>query len=249
MNAAERILLSLDAHECWAVRPRAPSWAKGVGPPGVYAAPPLEAIVIGGDGPQDSFAGLSAADLKALIANKDVEMNAMALQVVSASPDIKTDFAALQKKYQAARDGAQSATGVIGSLLPDFMNSGIDVAYNNIITALQPVPNTVTKGDKQDIANRLIAAGWKPAYKLPQPLQQDAGSAFLQKTDPKNIGDELKKIPDVLPQPWKWIVEHPNEIIIGAVAVVGGVLLISILPALTLPSKLAATVAKGAAAL
>lgn len=247
MNAAERILLSLDAHECWAVRPRAPSWARGAGPPGVYAAPPLEAIVIGGDEPQCTFAGHSTADLKALIANKDVEMNAMALQMPSASADIKTDFAALQKKYQAARDGAQSVTGVLGAMVPDFMNSGIDVAYNNIVTALQPAPNAVTKGDKQDIANRLTAGGWKPSYKLPQPLQQDAGSALLQVTDPKNIGDAIKKIPDVLPQPWKWIVEHPNEIIIGAVVVVGGVLLISIMPALMMPAKLAKGIAAAAA--
>ena len=66
-------------------------------------------------------------------------------------------------------------------------------------------------------------------------------------TDPKNIGDAIKKIPDVLPQPWKWIVEHPNEIIIGAVVVVGGVLLISIMPALMMPAKLAKGIAAAAA--
>ena len=53
MNAAERILLSLDAHDCWAVGPRMPSVSRGAGPPGVYA--PLEAIVVGADGPHADF--------------------------------------------------------------------------------------------------------------------------------------------------------------------------------------------------
>lgn len=164
-------------------------------------------------------------ELQDLIAAKDVEMAAIDARVNEAKPDQKLvdDWHALQAKYGAARTAALAAiASSTRSWWPDSMTttSATNDAWKQIISALQPVPMTVTPGDKQDIGNRLIAKGWKPTYKVPQP-RQTPGDKFQQDTDPTNIEKAL-------PQPWKWMVEHKNAMIVGGV-VVGGVVVLSVL--------------------
>jgi hypothetical protein len=257
MGATQRELMNWSAHFAarsnGRVSPYAsPAPAQGASFGGEYDGPPV--------GPWRGYYGPhfgsdhSFSDLQALIANKDVEMTAMDAQINTAKPDQKLvdDWRVLKARYGAAKNLAVKAINDRNaSWLPNWTpgtGGDIDTAYQAVITALQPVPTSVTPGDKQDIANRLMAKGWVPKYTLPQQYQQDAGSTFLQWTDPTNIANAAKKLPGALPQPWKWMIEHPNELLIGALVVVAGIGLVSIMPMLTLPAKLA-KVAKGTALL
>lgn len=156
----------------------------------------------------------SVAELNDLLKAKDVEMAAIGARVAaSKDPSIQSDWAALLSRYKAAKAQAQTAisqalqTGagktpfslwnieeVIGdtarSLLPDNMNATpeTNAAYAGILSALQKTPGIVSPGDKQDIGNRLIAAGWKPKYKVPQPEKKsDVDVAFYQDTSDLHI--------------------------------------------------------------
>jgi hypothetical protein len=160
----------------------------------------------------------SVEDLDKLIKNKDVELAAMSVEVAkSTDPSIQHDWAALNQAYQAARTaGLKAITDGRSFFMPDSLEATYNTneAYKNIITALQPIPMQVTKGDKQDIGNRLIAAGWKPSYKLPEQLQSDADLTFYKDTSKFDL--------------LKWLEEHKKAFIVGG-AVVGGVVVLGVL--------------------
>ena len=159
----------------------------------------------------------TVAELKDLIAAKDVEMNAMALQIVKGDAGIQSDFRALQDRYQKARATAIAAEGSMYSYItPDSLNvasGAADFAYKQIITALQQVPGVVSKGDKQDIANRLINKGWKPTYKVPQPKKGSDVDEVVYKgarkfdiigpDGPKGPGEFFSNIFSLIPW-WAW---------------------------------------------
>ena len=170
-------------------------------------------------------------DLDKLIKEKDFEMSLMAAGVTkSADPSIQQDWAALSKAYGAARAAGLKAIADIrgrfgGSLVPDSLLGSMDTtdaAFKGIIAALQPVPMQVTEGSKQDIANRLMAAGWKEP-ELPHDLkwQSDADLTFFRDTDPSNIHNSFD---DFL----KWFKDHKTALIVGG-SVVGGVVVLGVL--------------------
>lgn len=173
------------------------------------------------------FGFQTVEDLDKLIKNKDVEMAAMGAAVAKSSdPSVQQDWAARNRAYQAAR-----AVGLkvlddhrSWSLTPDSLNASasLDAAYKAILTALQPVPMQVTGGSKQDIANRLIAAGWQPSYQLPFQTQSDADLSLLKGTQP--IADAGKRGLDFL----EWLAAHKKALIAGGV-VVGGVVVLGVL--------------------
>lgn len=174
-----------------------------------------------------TFLGMQTVeDLDKLIKNKDVEMAAMAAEVAkSADPSIREDWAALNKTYQAARAAGLKAITVARSwITPDSLNANVDLdaAFKGVVAALQPVPMQVTKGSKQDIGNRLLAAGWKPTYQLPFQVQSDTDLSIYQATQP--IADAGKKGLDFL----EWLAAHKTAFLVGGV-VVGGVVVLGTL--------------------
>lgn len=165
-------------------------------------------------------------DLDRLIQNKDAEMAAIGAQVAkSADASIREDWAALSKAYQTAKASGLKAIADVRSgwsLMPDSLNAtaDTDAAYKAIILALQPVPDQITKGSKQDIASRLLNTGWKPTYTIPFPLQSDADSSVYKATDPSNLPN-----PDAF---FDWLKEHKTALIVGG-SVVGGVIVLGVL--------------------
>ena len=136
-------------------------------------------------------------ELQALIRAKDVEMAAVDARVNSSHPDAQlvNDWHALQARYGAARAQALKANADATTWAwPDSMRTTGDTnaAWEAIIRALQPVPMTTTPGDLQDIGNRLLAKGWIPKYKVPQP-GQTPGEMFLHDTDPRVVTEAIKK--------------------------------------------------------
>jgi len=167
----------------------------------------------------------SVEDLDKLIKNKDTELAAMSVEVAkSTDPSIQRDWAALNQAYQAARTaGLKAITDGRSFFMPDSLEAtyNTNAAYKAIVAALQPIPMQVTKGDKQDIASRLMAAGWKPSYQLPFQMQSDADLTVYKDTDPSNLPDPIK-------DPVKWFKEHKTAFIVGGV-VVGGVVVLVVL--------------------
>jgi hypothetical protein len=166
----------------------------------------------------------SVEDLDKLIKNKDVEMAAMGVEVAkSTDPSIQQDWAALSQAYQAARTvGLKAIADSRSFITPDSLEAtyNTNAAFKGVIAALQPIPMQVTRGSKQDIASRLIAAGWKPSYQLPYQVQSDADLTFYKGTDPSN-----------LPNPFdffKWLEAHKTALIVGG-TVVGGVVVLGVL--------------------
>jgi|SRR5271166_5964705 len=161
----------------------------------------------------------SVEDLDKLIKNKDVELSAMGQQVAkSADPSMRQDWATLNQAYQIARAaGVKAVADGKTAFVPDSIAStpSVRAAYSAIIAALQPVPDQVTPGNKQDIANRLIATGWKPTYTLPYQTQSDADLTFYKDT---------QKPFDFL----EWLEAHKKAFIVGGVAL-GGVVVLGVL--------------------
>lgn len=162
-------------------------------------------------------------DLDKLIKNKDVELSAMASQIAtSTDPTIQQDWTALNKAYQSTRAAALKMMADVRSwaITPDSLNGNqkTDAAFKAVLAALQPTPGQVTPGSKQDIANRLIAAGWKPSYQLPFPTQSDADLTFYKATENVPTPNDL----------FKWFADHKTAIIVGA-SVVGGVVVLGTL--------------------
>lgn len=176
----------------------------------------------------------SVEDLDKLIKNKDVELAAMSVEVAkSADPSIQRDWAALNQAYQAARTaGLKAIADGRSFFMPDSLEAtyNTNAAYKAIVAALQPIPMQVSKGDKQDIASRLMTAGWKPNYKLPYQLQSEPGLTFFAETAPLDIiasatGEQARST--ALPE-LDWFKAHKTALIVGGV-VVGGVVVLAVL--------------------
>lgn len=156
-------------------------------------------------------------DLDKLIKNKDVDMAALGVEVAkSTDPSVQQDWTALSKAYQAARvAGLKAIADGRSFITPDSLEAtyNTNAAFKGIVTALQPAAMQVTRGDKQDIANRI---GWHTRVQLPFEVQSDADLTFYRGTDPSNF--------DLL----KWVKEHKTALIVGGVAL-GGVVVLGVL--------------------
>ena len=295
MNTADRILLSLDAHEClWgglrapASRARAPSASVEAETPAIFHAA------------HDDFGGLldykSIGDLKDLVTQTQARRQEMDRWYAQASPAwvnknsaaftaFTNDRLAFNARFDAAMSKAQLALlgGKINFYTPDTLIPATD-EYTGLAKAMrqcyQPIAAgsacPVAKGDWFDLFNR--AAAVSPSLGIPaptdkayQPTAADLSGALFAATAssdvvaqvtggqstatgplPQDVAEAVKKhgkemldsTGDTLSLV-AWLLAHQRVLIIGAVAVVGGIGLLSIMPLLMLPAK----VAKGAALL
>lgn len=294
MNAAERILLSLDAHECWAGGTRALS--RGVGPPGgsfgVYVAPPLEAIVLGGPG-QSDFGSIFGDDVSdpAKVAAFKTAMNAYravwtpymagSLKFINGIGDIlakqatqpqyasiaanlkeqadtyKTQAQAILAKWNMATTLPDDALlGDSDTITKNYQETTSDVARFIAKAATDPNakgvawPSSPSLDDQTRVLNGLKSAGVAPSlfdYFKGGVVGTARGVGGL-------VGDTAKGAVGgvagaVVPGSLQWLNDHKTGVIIGIVAVVGGIVLIALLPMLTLPAKLAGAASKGVAAI
>lgn len=293
MNAAERILLSLDAHECWAGGSRAPA-----APPGVLAAGALAAEALAIAHPvTDDFGGLldykSAGDLRDLVTQAGARRAELDRWYGQASPiwvktnskafvDFTNDRAAFNTRFDAAMQKAQSAltSAKFSVFTPDAMIPMTD-QYTALAKAMRqcypPDGCQVVKGDWQDLFARATAVS--PSLKIPppadktyQPTAADMGGAVLAYTAPIDVVAQVtgaqstatgplpqdaaeavkKALPEIASSTGDvgnmllWLATHQRAIVIGAVVVVAGIGLVSILPMLMLPAKAAKGIAAAA---
>jgi hypothetical protein len=289
VNAAERILLSLDAHECWAGGARAlrpPS-----APPEVLAAGALAAEALAIAHPiHDDFGGLldwkSVSDLKDLVTqtgSRRAELDRWYAQAspiwVRLNPNAFTDFTNDRVAFNARFDAAMAkAKSVVDGakyavMTPDAMLPATD-EYTALARAMRacypPDGCPVVKGDWVDLFNR--ATSVSPSLKIPaptdktyQPTAADMGRAVLAATAPLDVVAQVTgaqstatgPLPQQAAEAIKeaapkiaastgevgsmllWLAEHQRALVIGAVVVVGGIGLLSILPVLMLPAKAA----------
>lgn len=248
MNAAERILLTLDAQECWTPRVRRPQ---------------VEPVVTG-IGAADF--GWSGSDLKDAIVNWQKRMSDLAANYAKLSSawsaqdpakftDWTNDWNVLQARYVPALAAAQAVAN-------STFGMGTDAAYDALAKAMRvsypPDGGPVSKGDYDDLYSRLATAsravGTAPLIATPmtQPTGTDWGMGFYKATAPLDIiaqltGAEKPKVPGVDPLAnfLAWIIKHRTAIVITAGVTVGGVLLLQLMPVLMMPVK----AAKGIAAL
>lgn len=99
-----------------------------------------------------------------------------------AAADWDKDFAALNKRYDAA---ALRARAVI---ISTYATSGGAVpaegTYQDVLSALSKIPGTTQKGDLQDLSNRLKEAGAAQDFsQMPQPKATDADLAGFKAAD------------------------------------------------------------------
>jgi hypothetical protein len=268
MSPAERILLRLDAHDCWAPSARTPA----VGPPlGV------EPVVVRPGEPHDDFgtniAGLkSISDLQDLMAMWDASMTQLEQAYANAAPawvardargftDWTNDWTLLKARYSAAVDKAQSAV-LMARLVFFTPNSEITAQdeYTALAKAMRqcypPDGCPVRKGDWQDLYTRLAAAakatgGPAPVVIKPQPKAKDVDLQVFASTANVDAlaqlrGDQAKTTGPLPPDLITWLTTHKTGLLIGGIAIVGGILLISLIP--TAMAAKSMLMAKGAAA-
>lgn len=188
---------------------------------------PVQGFALGG-----SFFGTKIDDLDRLIKNKDVEMSAMGVEVAKSSDSsIQQDWTALNQAYQAARAvGLKMITDSRGSSVPEILQPvDPDVPLKAIVAVLQPSEHQVTRGSKQDIANRLMASGWKPSYQLDnRPKGSAAPLPPPPSTDPPTPAAASSSAPAAPPATppnadSPWLVP---AIVAGGVVLLGGVLVV-----------------------
>ena len=161
-------------------------------------------------------------DLQKFIANKDVVYKGLSDQLAALAPTWQTqdpagyqkivkDLTILSANYAQARASAEEALATRSSLIPDALIN-MDVPFEAIVRADQPVDKTVTPGDLQDISNRLEAFRQKatpntpPApVNIPFPVQQDIGSQFMANT--VTLGAMGKGVMQAI--------EHPIDTVLG----------------------------------
>ena len=163
----------------------------------------------------DNVAGeKSIADLKDLVATWDASMASLgqsagaflstwAQNDPSAAADWSNDWAALQQRYAAARADAQSAINSSSSTLTSILSFGVSSVvgdqaganpqYLEVLKAVKQATTdvnggaTVTKGDYDDLAQRLTAAQQSVGasvfvQQVVQPTATDTGLSVLQST-------------------------------------------------------------------
>jgi hypothetical protein len=258
MNAAEQILLSLDAYECLSPRVRRMQMA-------------VEPVVVN-YGESDDFGttinGLyTVAELQDIMSSWDYKMKQLGQAYANISPAWvardsasyvawTNDWNALQARYNAALKQAQSAvtTATINVFTPNSLIPA-QVEYTNLMKAMRqsypPDGGPQTKGDFDDLNLRLSAAATllgtqPPQYPaMPQPAATDVAQQVFAAGAPADPvaqfvgaqkGGPLPNAPGGLS--WlAWIEKHKTAIVVGGVVVVGGILLLEIIPVIAIPLK------------
>jgi hypothetical protein len=137
----------------------------------------------------------TVAELSDLLKAKDEEMHAMDTAYNAYAPNwhgpdadnFANDWHALQARYASARTAATNTIANASSWIPANMNPA-DGDYHAVINSLIQVEGTTTKGDLQDLYNRLSAAQKKPVegpdFKVSQPTKgSDADENALKGAD------------------------------------------------------------------
>src|SRR5215471_20284645 len=135
----------------------------------------------------------TVAELKDLVAAKDYTISQLgkardAFQWgdPAAASDWDSDFTALKVRYALARAMADAAFGRAALMLttPNALIPA-PLEWDAIIKAIRQNPDTQTKGDLQDLSDRLNAAGQKVDYSnTPQPKKgQDADLNVYKQAD------------------------------------------------------------------
>lgn len=152
----------------------------------------------------------TVAELKDLLAAKDYTVGQLDRAYADFAPtwvnrdptgfvDWTTDWNAFHGRYEGARTAAQRAiefaklNPVGDSLLV------ADTEYQGVLRALKQVDGTITKGDLQDLYNRIAAAGKTPDVShTPQPVAPDADLRAYKAADAtvkavETIGKDIAK--------------------------------------------------------
>lgn len=254
MNAADRILLRLDAHDCWAPR--------------ISASP--EKVVVRRGAPADfgTIAGQQTiAELQDIMTSWAYRMEQLAQAYANFAPvwvgrdpagftDWTNDWAVLQNRYNAAMSAAQSAVTAakFNLAIPNSMISA-QAEFTGLAKAMRqcypPDGCPTVKGDFVDLDTRLTAAA--RAYgsagasyaNMPQPKATDADQQAFAATAPLDVVAQvtgLQKTGPLPPAPgglsWlAWIEQHKTALLVGGAVIAGGVVLAYVAPVLGLLGK------------
>jgi len=165
--------------------------------------------------------------------------------------DFSNDWMALLARYGAAKASAQSiGTGLVTGLTGGLSSGG---AVDRIYASIKQVPGKVSRGDFDDLVERLRAQGVKIDVVLPQP-GPSALDKFYAATAPLDLlsmgtGEQQPKGPagpeiDAWLKLFAWVKAHEKEIAFGVLAF-GGLLIFGSLFA---AAKAAPIVVRGATA-
>jgi hypothetical protein len=167
----------------------------------------------------------TVAELEDLIAAKDYAVNQLSYAYfgdagkhdLHKDPTWPTDFTALSIRYNNAKTKAQnliSALKVSNPLIPNNVIPA-DAPYKSILKSLRASPNTISKGDLQDLSNRLAALGIQTDYSaMPQP--KSGSDIELSAFKAANVA--LAPLEHPIPSPTK----HPTLWIVGILGLVAG---------------------------
>lgn len=253
MNAAEQILLRLEAYECVGSRARVSARTQ--------ARQRVEPVVVGG-GAADFGLTLgnnqSVAELQNIMTSWAYRMKQLSDAYTAFAPTWQAkdstaftnwlaDWIQLNTRYQAALTNAQAAVSNASSLMPNSMQSA-QAEFDGLMKAMRqsypPDGGPVTKGDFDDLNSRLSTAGTTVSYaNMPQPAKgSDLTSTIFVATAPLDVvamatGEQKPKIPGM--GFVAWLVTHKKAVIVTGAVVVGGILFIQVAPVLMLPFKAA----------
>src|ERR1700722_18450202 len=167
----------------------------------------------------------TVAELEDLIAAKDYAVNQLSYAYFgdAGKHDLHkdstwpTDFTALSIRYNDAKSKAQGMATALKASNPLIPNNLIpaDAAYKAVLKSLRASPTTISKGDLQDLSNRLAALGIQTDYSgMPQPKSgSDIEMSVLKAT---NVA--LAPFDHPIPPPKK----HPTLWIVGILGLIAG---------------------------
>ena len=145
-------------------------------------------------------------------------------------PTWLADWGALQNRYSAAKDQATKAisnarlsVGTPNQMIP------AEAAFQALAKATKQNPDRITKGDLQDLSNRLMNLGISPDYSgTPQPrwgsdLDQIIRDALKPLTIPLDAAE--KKLKDLFDDnPVSEPTHYPKTWLLAILGVIGGIL-------------------------
>jgi hypothetical protein len=173
----------------------------------------------------------SLAELQELLAAKDKEFQVLDSAYANTSanqwsnPQVQADWVsdwmALKNRYNQAKSTALNVISVANSnfLAPPLTMTTAEPYYTNVLRAIKQNPNTITKGDLDDVHNRLNSIKPIPAYTVPQPSKaNDFATTVSQALAPFDpIGDAHAR------DNWK------KDLAIGiGASLIGGIVLLSL---------------------
>lgn len=258
MSPSERILLALDAHECWG-RPRAPS----------THVDPIVVARGNADFGTTILGQQSISDLQDSLTSWDYRVKQMTSALKAFTPtwsaadpggfaDWSADYTAMMARYTAAVSQANSAVSAAKFSFTPNANISAQAEYDALAKAMRqcypPDGCPTSKGDFDDLNNRLTAAtaqygGAAPSYtNMPQPKATDVDMAVYKATAPVDLvaqatGLEAPKVPGMggAAKFIAWATTHKKAILVTGSLVAGGLVFLQLKPLLL--------AAKGAAAL